>query len=65
MERVYKALGMDFSAARQHVEQYCAGLKKAYRKNTHHDLRPDIKKQINERWREHFEVFGYDLEPVE
>jgi hypothetical protein len=58
VQALYERLGLgDFSPVRDQLEQYVAG-KKDYKTNRH-ELEPELKSAIRQRWAEYFDRFGY------
>jgi len=60
MESIYRALDLgDFEHVRPMLEETFAA-KKNYQKNKH-ELPKELVRNINERWRDYFERYGYDV----
>jgi hypothetical protein len=58
VQALYDRLGLgDFAPVRDKLRQYVAG-KKDYKTNRH-ELEPELKATIRQRWSEYFERFGY------
>lgn len=59
VQALYERLDLgDFGPIRDRLEQYVAG-KKDYKTNRH-ELEPELKSAIRQRWAEYFERFGYE-----
>jgi hypothetical protein len=62
VKRIYDALGFDgFDALLPRLQQFVEETHRNYKRNPDHPLSDDVKQRIARRWRQSFEVWGYEV----
>lgn len=63
MEKIYTTIQLgDFTSLRPKLDEYLKGVKN-YKKNKFAEIRPDLLKAINKRWKFVFDQYDYEMRP--